>query len=205
MLSGPDLWDVSCFEFWQTTQTISNLKSLLLDVDKIFELFILSSSLPKYFLWLFFWLVLSSMILIDWIDGLLWSNLFVLLNIPCHPLIVTISNDSYDTIILVTWLQGHICGLGAMSGLPHLLVFDITKCLNPGVMFSGCDTPQVRNERLRRLLNLNTSKLVQEILFWIPFHLKSKKIRSFNLAKHWIELSTSTPIVLTFGHERFNI
>ena len=67
MLSGPDLWDVSCFEFWQTTQTISNLKSLLLDVDKIFELFILSSSLPKYFLWLFF--------------GLCWAQWFLLIGL----------------------------------------------------------------------------------------------------------------------------
>ena len=115
--------------------------------------------------------------------GLSWAQWFLLIGlmdycdqiflfflIPCHPLIVTISNDSYDTIILVTWLQGHICGLGAMSGLPHLLVFDITKCLNPGVMFSGCDTPQVRNER--KMFNLTIPKLVEEIMFWIPWKAK---------------------------------
>ena len=43
--------------------------------------------------------------------------------------------------------QGHICGRGAMSDRPLLLMFDLTQCLNPAVLVEGCLTPQVIGER----------------------------------------------------------
>ena len=50
-----------------------------------------------------------------------------------------------DNNMITVTMQGHICGLDAMAGRPHLLMFDISQCLSPGVLLSGCATPQVRN------------------------------------------------------------
>jgi len=38
---------------------------------------------------------------------------------------------------------GNICGWNEMSELPFLMIFDLTECLNPGAVVTGCNSPQV--------------------------------------------------------------
>ena len=45
-----------------------------------------------------------------------------------------------DNFILV---QGRVCGQGDLTARPHLLIFDLTQCLGPQALLSGCQTPQV--------------------------------------------------------------
>ena len=107
------LWDVSCFEFWQTSQTISNLNTVLLVAYKILISFI-SSGLPKHFsslqnkndiTYLGFWLsykmtILLLIRLMDYCDQIfLFFWIF-----PVIVLIVVISNDANDQALLY-WTQ----------------------------------------------------------------------------------------------------
>ena len=39
--------------------------------------------------------------------------------------------------------QGGVCGQGELSSRRFLLIFDLTECLNPATLLSGCPTPQV--------------------------------------------------------------
>jgi len=48
-----------------------------------------------------------------------------------------------DKVIYPTDSQGNICGRGEMHDRKLLLLFDLTQCLNPGVLVEGCLTPQV--------------------------------------------------------------
>ena len=113
MLSGPDFWDVSCFEFWQTSKTISNLNTVLLVAYKILISFI-SSGLPKHFsslqnkneiIYIGFWLsykmtILLLIRLMDYCDQIfLFFWIF-----PVIVLIVAISNDANDQVLLY-WTQ----------------------------------------------------------------------------------------------------
>jgi len=45
-------------------------------------------------------------------------------------------------VLLPTDSRGRVCGRGALAGRRLLLVFDMTKCLNPAVLVEGCLTPQ---------------------------------------------------------------
>ena len=47
-------------------------------------------------------------------------------------------------VIYPTDSRGRICGNGDLKDRPHLLFFDLTRCLNPAVLALGCQTPQVR-------------------------------------------------------------
>ena len=46
-------------------------------------------------------------------------------------------------IIYPTDTRGNICGRGELKDRPYLLFFDLTRCLNPAVLVSGCPTEQV--------------------------------------------------------------
>jgi len=46
-------------------------------------------------------------------------------------------------VIYPTDSQGNVCGQGSMQGRDFLLLFDLTQCLNPAVLISGCTTPHV--------------------------------------------------------------
>jgi len=48
-----------------------------------------------------------------------------------------------NRVIYPTDSQGRICGVGDMEERPVLMFFDLTKCLNLGVLAHGCVTPQV--------------------------------------------------------------
>jgi len=52
-------------------------------------------------------------------------------------------NGDINRVIYPTDSQGRICGAGDLKDRPKLLFFDLTKCLNFGVMAHGCVTPQV--------------------------------------------------------------
>ena len=50
-------------------------------------------------------------------------------------------------MIYPTNSKGEICGRGRYTDRPHLLFFDLTKCLNPASLVLGCPTPQVCVEK----------------------------------------------------------
>ena len=39
--------------------------------------------------------------------------------------------------------QGNICGRGALEDRKNLLMFDLTQCLNPAILVTGCQTTSV--------------------------------------------------------------
>ena len=39
--------------------------------------------------------------------------------------------------------QGNICGRGALEDRQNLLMFDLTQCLNPAILVTGCQTTSV--------------------------------------------------------------
>ena len=41
--------------------------------------------------------------------------------------------------------QGNICGRGALQDRKNLLMFDLTQCLNPAILVTGCQTTSVSN------------------------------------------------------------
>ena len=45
-------------------------------------------------------------------------------------------------VLLPTDSRGRVCGRGELTSRRLLLVFDMTKCLNPAVLVEGCLTPQ---------------------------------------------------------------
>ena len=47
-----------------------------------------------------------------------------------------------EVLIFPSDSRGRICGRGSLEGRPHLLFFDITRCINPNSV-TGCATPQV--------------------------------------------------------------
>ena len=113
MLSGPDFWDVSCFEFWQTSKTISNLNTVLLVAYKILLSYI-SSGLPKQFSSLQNIRMVSPIFAFDFLTQ--WRYLLIGLMDYCDQiflffwifpvivLIVAISNDANDQVLLY-WTQ----------------------------------------------------------------------------------------------------
>ena len=48
-----------------------------------------------------------------------------------------------NKVIYPTDTAGRICGQGSLADHPHLLFFDVTRCLNPAVLSLGCPTTQV--------------------------------------------------------------
>jgi len=52
-------------------------------------------------------------------------------------------NGDINRVIYPTDSQGRICGRGELEDRPNLLLFDLTKCLNFGVLAHGCVAPQV--------------------------------------------------------------
>ena len=54
-------------------------------------------------------------------------------------------NKQLKLIIFFGKFQGNICGWNEMSELPFLMIFDLTECLNPGAVVTGCNSPQVKN------------------------------------------------------------
>jgi choline transporter-like protein 2/4/5 len=52
-------------------------------------------------------------------------------------------DGNISRVVYPTDSQGNICGQGDMRERPFLLLFDLTQCLNPAVLISGCLTPHV--------------------------------------------------------------
>lgn len=50
--------------------------------------------------------------------------------------------------------QGNICGSSSLVDRPHLLFFDLTKCLKPSSAAFGCPTKQVRMNQFQSFLLL---------------------------------------------------
>lgn len=48
-----------------------------------------------------------------------------------------------NRVMFPTDTEGNICGRYHMELRPNLLLFDITECLNPAALISGCPTPHV--------------------------------------------------------------
>jgi len=46
-------------------------------------------------------------------------------------------------VLFPTDSQGRICGQGQLASRPYLLIFDLSKCLSPSSLVSGCPTPHV--------------------------------------------------------------
>ena len=65
-----------------------------------------------------------------------------------------------NRVIYPTDSQGRICGVGDLQDRPNLLFFDLTKCLNLGVLAHGCVTPQVRTPTLSDLLIFTIASLL---------------------------------------------
>jgi len=52
-------------------------------------------------------------------------------------------DSDINRVIYPTDTEGNICGMKHMKSRPNLLLFDITQCLNPAALISGCPTPHV--------------------------------------------------------------
>jgi len=56
-------------------------------------------------------------------------------------------NGEISRVIYPTDSDGLVCGQGQMARREHLLLFDMTQCLNPAVLVQGCLTPKVCVEK----------------------------------------------------------
>jgi len=52
-------------------------------------------------------------------------------------------DGNISRVLYPTDSQGNICGEGGMLNRPYLLLFDLTQCLNPAVLISGCVTKHI--------------------------------------------------------------
>lgn len=146
--------------------------------------------------------------------GLSWAQWFLLIGLMDYcdqiflfflifPVILSLLQS---VMILMTLLYlWHDCRDTFVGWVPCQDCLTSWCLTSPSVLTLGSCSAAVT--RLRWEMKGRCSILKTQISWrdYVLNSLKSKKIRSFILAKHWIELSTSTTIVLTFGHERFNI
>ena len=58
-----------------------------------------------------------------------------------------ISKGEIDKVLYPTDSHGQICGKGQLKDRPYLLFYDLTRCLNPAAVATGCPTPQVCVEK----------------------------------------------------------
>jgi len=74
-----------------------------------------------------------------------------------------------DKVLHPTDSNGQICGIGELKDRPHLLFFDLSKCLNPAVISLGCPTVQNCVEACPKVTkNLDNQKYDDVKQFCLP-------------------------------------
>merc|ERR1712098_798265 len=54
-----------------------------------------------------------------------------------------VTEGDLEKVIYPTDTDGNVCGKGPLKDRKLLMMFDLTQCLNPAILVTGCPTPQV--------------------------------------------------------------